>query len=217
MQRKSVSRISMMATPIMIVCGMLLTGSSAWAKDDHDIKWCSNRTLQGDYGFTIEGVGGLPPAFPLNAIRGVAMGHFDGKGNYSQVDHVVAGGVPPPLEWTPGSGPYTVNPDCTGTLVINIPGSPFSPVNLHFVVVRQGKEIRTVVDSGSATTSTGIKVGQSSDALVSGADDAEAARAAARLLPGRTTPRSHDAGAGPAAPSGGRVERWRRVALRPGR
>jgi hypothetical protein len=74
------------------------------------------------------------------------------------VDHVVAGGIPPPLEWTFGSGPYTFNPNCTGTLVINIPGSLFSPVNLHFVVVRQGNEIRTVVDSGSACTSIGIKV-----------------------------------------------------------
>src|ERR1700737_5546336 len=26
--------------------------------------------------------------------RGVAMGHFDGKGNYSRADHVVAGGSP---------------------------------------------------------------------------------------------------------------------------
>lgn len=156
MKRKSVFRISTLAAPMMVVCGLLAAGSSTRA-EAQDIK-CTNRTLLGDYGFTIEGVGGLPPAFSLNAIRGVAMGHFDGKGNYSQVDHVVAGGVPPPVEWTFGSGPYTVNPDCTGTLTINIPGSPFSPVKLHFVVVRQGKEIRTVVDSGSASTSTGIKV-----------------------------------------------------------
>ena len=86
------------------------------------------------------------------------MSHFDGKGNMTQVDHVVAGGNPPPQEWTFGSGPYKVNPNCTGTLTINIPGSPFSPVKLHFVVVRQGKEIRTVVDSGGASTSIGIKV-----------------------------------------------------------
>ena len=157
MQRKSVSRISMVATPMMIVCALLAAGSSARADDDTNTM-CTNRTLRGDYGFTIEGVGGLPPGASINAIRGVAMGHFDGKGNYTQVDHVVANGTPPPVEWTPGSGPYKVNPDCTGTLVINIPGSPFSPVKLHFVVVRQGKEIRTVVDSGSASTSTGIKV-----------------------------------------------------------
>jgi hypothetical protein len=157
MQRKSASRISTVAIPVMIVCGLLAAGSSAKADDAVDTN-CTNRTLLGDYGFSIEGVGGLPPVFSLNAIRGVAMGHFDGKGNYSQVDHVVAGGTPPPQEWTSGSGPYTVNPNCTGTLVINIPGSPFSPVKLHFVVVRQGKEIRTVVDSGSASTSIGIRV-----------------------------------------------------------
>ena len=33
MQRKSVSRISMVATPMMIVCGLLVAGSSAWAAD----------------------------------------------------------------------------------------------------------------------------------------------------------------------------------------
>jgi hypothetical protein len=157
MKSKSDFTISTLATPMMIVFVLLAAGSSAWADDDTTTA-CTNRTLLGSYGFSIEGVGGLPPMFALNAIRGVAMGHFDGKGNYTQVDHVVAGGSPPPVEWTFGSGPYKVNPDCTGTLVINIPGSPFSPVKLHFVVVRQGKEIRTVVDSGSASTSIGIKV-----------------------------------------------------------
>ena len=156
MQKKSVSRVSILATPMMIVCSLLIASSSAWA-DVGDAS-CTNRTLMGDYGFSIEGVGGLPPGSAINAIRGVAMGHFDGRGNYSQVDHVVANGTPPPLEWTFGSGPYIVNPDCTGTITINIPGSPFSPVKLHFVVVRQGKEIRTVVDSGSASTSIGIKL-----------------------------------------------------------
>jgi hypothetical protein len=159
MQRKSDSRIAMVATPMMIVFGLLVAGSTAWADvEDVSRAQCTNRTLLGDYGFHVEGVGGLPPGFALNALRGVAMGHFDGKGNFSQVDHIVAGGFPPPVEWTSGSGPYTVNADCTGTLVINIPGSPFSPVKLHFVVVRQGKEILTVVDSGSASTSIGIKV-----------------------------------------------------------
>jgi hypothetical protein len=154
MQNKTISRISM--APMIMICGLLASGASAMAQPDDG--HCSNRTLFGDYGFSIEGVGGLPPGASINAIRGVAMGHFDGKGNYSQVDHVVANGTPPPVEWTFGSGPYTVKPNCTGTLVINIPGSPFSPVKLHFVVVRLGKEIRTVVDSGSASTSIGIRV-----------------------------------------------------------
>ena len=56
---------------MMIVGGLLVAGSSAWADDAVDTQ-CTNRTLLGDYGFAIEGVGGLPPAFSLNAIRGVA-------------------------------------------------------------------------------------------------------------------------------------------------
>src|SRR5260370_14818633 len=87
MQSKAIARISMV--PMIIICGLLASGASAMAQSDDGR--CSNRTLFGDYGFSIEGVGGLPPAFSINAIRGVAMGHFDGKGNYTQVDHVVAG------------------------------------------------------------------------------------------------------------------------------
>ena len=50
----------MVATPMMIVCALLAAGSSARADDDTDTT-CTNRTLRGDYGFTIEGVGGFHP------------------------------------------------------------------------------------------------------------------------------------------------------------
>lgn len=115
---------------------------------------CSNRTLQGDYGFAIEGQFLAGPRAGQQ-LRGVAMTNFDGEGNLSQVDHIVSNGVPPTTEWSPGSGPYAVNPDCTGTAQINfIDGRP--PVNLHLVVVRQGREIHTVVDA-NAVISIGIK------------------------------------------------------------
>src|SRR6202008_5202581 len=60
------------------------------------------------------------------------------------------------------------------------------------------------------------RIGQSSDALVSGADDAGAARAAARRLSGGATASLPDAGSGPAAASGGGVERRCWMALRAG-
>ncbi|HEY1496758.1 MAG TPA: hypothetical protein VGF49_19520 [Candidatus Solibacter sp.] len=85
------------------------------------------------------------------------MTHFDGKGNFTQVDHVVINGTPPALVWTPGYGTYSVNPNCTGTAVINIPGNPLAPVRVQFVVVKQGKEIYQVVD-GNAVTSVGTRV-----------------------------------------------------------
>jgi hypothetical protein len=147
MQRKSILRILTVATA-MIVC-FVLAGASALAQSDtahSGDRRCSNRTLFGDYGSQIEGTV-LGPNLPF---RGLAMGHFDGKGNITQVDHIVFNGIPPAEEWTPGTGTYTVNPDCTGSAVINSPSAQ-GPVNLHFVVVNHGKQINQVVDANAAT------------------------------------------------------------------
>lgn len=115
---------------------------------------CSNRTLKGDYGFTIEGTI-VGPNIPF---RGLALQHYDGQGNITQVDHLVTAGQPPTQDWTPGTGTYSVNPDCTGDAVINSPSSPF-PIPLHFVIVDNGNEIRQVVDA-NAVVAVGIKVHQ---------------------------------------------------------
>jgi hypothetical protein len=112
---------------------------------------CSNETLRGDYAFTITGqILAPPPAAGL--VAGVAWTHFDGHGNMKQVDHVIHNGVAPVEEWRPGSGPYQVNPDCTGYFTISpMPTDPAdgSPeLKLFFVLANDGHEIRTVV-SGS--------------------------------------------------------------------
>ena len=96
----------------------------------------------------------LPAALPL---RAVALTTFDGKGNLTQVDHYVVAGMPPAEAWQPSSGTYTVNANCTGTLTLNVPGNPLSPFNLYFVVIKQGKEIRTVVNA-NLVSSVGIKI-----------------------------------------------------------
>jgi hypothetical protein len=162
-----ISKTSIAAARMMIACAVLGAGSLAWAQTEN---WahaeeegaCSNRTLKGDYGFAIEGVilaipgVMLPPGTAL-PLRGVAMTHFDGKGNLTQVDHVLVNGMPPAVEWTSGSGTYTINPNCTGTAVINVPGNSLSPLKLHLVVVKGGKEIHTVVEANSVT-SVGLRV-----------------------------------------------------------
>ena len=141
------TKISTLAAPLAIACAVLASGAPAMAQSNDGV--CTNRTLSGDYGFTIEGVilnppKGVPIA-PGSPLRGVALTHFDGRGNLSQVDHVVVAGLTPEQigapHWTPGSGTYQVNPDCTGTAVINIPGNPLSPLNLYFVVIKRGKEM----------------------------------------------------------------------------
>ncbi len=116
-------RISTLATPLMIACGLVVSGASAIAQseatsDDRHCS-CSNRTLSGDYGSTAQGVllpnPGLPPELPFTSV---GVTHFDGKGNFTGMEHTVVNGTPQPLgvDWTPNSGTYTVNPDCTENL-----------------------------------------------------------------------------------------------------
>lgn len=116
---------------------------------------CSNSTLRGDYGFSIDGtvLAGTPSAFLL---RGVAMTHFDGLGNLSQVDFTTRNGAPFAPDWTPAVGTYDISPNCTGTAQI-IPADGRPPLNLRLVVVHRGREIRTIV-VGNATGSVGIRV-----------------------------------------------------------
>jgi hypothetical protein len=151
-----------MAMPVMIACALAAVNSAAWGtqsndKNDKDEgKSCSNQTLHGAYGFTIEGLLNIPG--PGTQVRGVVLQTYDGNGHITQVDHVVIDGTPPPEAWRPATGTYSVNADCTGTATINLPSSsPQPPLVVYFVVVNNGKEIRQVVE-GNAVITTGKRV-----------------------------------------------------------
>jgi hypothetical protein len=150
-----ISKILKTPIPIVIACALFASGASAMAQsatsESHG-KRCSNRTLLGDYGSVSEGVLLNVPGLPPEAqFRAVTMTHFDGKGNLSWVEHTVINGTLLEPGWTPASGTYAVNPDCTGTAVVNTPNSPV-PLSLALVVVKQGKEIHTVLDSDAIAT-----------------------------------------------------------------
>jgi hypothetical protein len=157
MKTKLIFRILMALTPALIVCAVLALRASPIAQQSRgrpftEGEGCSNATILGDYGTQIEGTI-LGPNLPL---RTLALVHFDGKGNLTGVDHVVLNGVPPQEEWRPSSGTYNVNPNCTGSAAFNVaPGNP--PINLHFIVVNDGRQILEVVD-GSAITGVAYKV-----------------------------------------------------------
>ncbi len=150
------------AAGLFMVCGVVALGPLVGAQSDdrfHESAAsrfrCSNRTLKGDYGFSIEGtiLAGTPNAFLL---RGVAMTRFDGLGNLSQVDFTTRNGSPVGADWRPAVGTYDINADCTGTAQI-IPGDGSPTLNLRLVVVDRGREVRTIV-AGNATGSVGIRV-----------------------------------------------------------
>jgi hypothetical protein len=152
------ARILVVATGLLMVCGAVALGPLVEAQSSESpASWftCSNRTLRGDYGFSIDGtvLAGTPNAFLL---RGVAMTRFDGHGNLSQVDFTTRNGAPFAPDWTAAVGTYLINADCTGTAQI-IPADGRPPLNLRLVVVDRGREVRTIV-VGNATGSVGVRV-----------------------------------------------------------
>ena len=148
-----------------IVCGVAANMPTAHAQGDRgpsqkgSAGGCSNATLNGSFAFDVDGAFVDAPV-PL-PLKGVAMTQFDGRGNLTQVDHIVFNGTPPPENWTPATGWYHLNADCTGEMEIDIPGSPFSPVILRLSVGANGTHINTVVSkAGYVVSSTGTKVNQ---------------------------------------------------------
>jgi hypothetical protein len=140
------SRISLILLTVALAASSTLTAHASA---------CSNQTIQGSYAFTLHGTIFLPDGSTL-LIDGVAKTTFDGKGNLTQVDAVADNGNLAP-GWRPGTGTYSVNPDCTGTQTIVIPG--LSDLHLQFIVAQGGNTIHQVVtDPGVATTAEGERV-----------------------------------------------------------
>lgn len=135
MKRNSTSRILQVITPMMIVCSVLVLGTSAAAQS------CSNKSIKGNYGCSIHGslIFG-PTQLPFVAATTTL---YDGDGNLTGLEHAVVNGTSFDSGWDKNAGTYTVNPDCTGKSVTNSPNSP-DPIINFFVVVDNGKQIYSV-------------------------------------------------------------------------
>lgn len=141
------SRISLFLLTLVIVGSQSLT---AYASS------CSNGTIKGTYAFTIHGSLFLPDGSTL-IVDGIDKVTFDGQGNFTQVDAVATNGILDAPGWRPGTGTYSVNPDCTGTQTIVVPGLP--DLHLQFIVAQSGNTIhQIVIDPGFATTAEGERV-----------------------------------------------------------
>ena len=117
---------------------------------------CSNLTIKGTYAFTIHGTVFLPGGAPPLLIDGLAKPTFDGNGIITQLDAVAVNGNVAP-GWRLSTGTYSVNPDCTGTQTIVIPGNP--DLHTQIVVAQSGNTIHgMVIDPGFATTAEGERV-----------------------------------------------------------
>jgi hypothetical protein len=160
---KVIGRVARLAAPALVLAGLALAQSAGT-----EYLGCSNATLIGNYAFQITGQI-LAPAPAAGPVAGVALTLFDGNGNLTQVDNVVHNGVAPIEDWRPATGTYTVNPNCTGTFTFT--PQPTNPADggpaltLHFVVTRDGSQIRTTVTGSpntppfmAAITSVGVRL-----------------------------------------------------------
>ena len=143
MQTKSVSRISMVATPIMIVCGLLVSGFPAWADDSakDSAPPCTLKTLKGRYLFAEKGTI-LPPAFGVTVptIGADAGFHlFNGDGTGTDIVTFRINGVTV-IRNAVAPISYTVNADCTGTITVLIPGGP----TFDMFIAPSGDSIATI-------------------------------------------------------------------------
>jgi hypothetical protein len=137
----TVSLLAALAMPV----GLTAQERSGRAKE------CSNATLRGSFGYTSTGTllaSYVPP--PLaGPFAEVGRQTFDGKGNTDATATLSANGniVKVTIE-----GTYTVNPDCTGSLTLNV--SPLgATVHADFVIGDDGAELRAIVTESGVVES----------------------------------------------------------------
>jgi len=105
-------------------------------------KACTNATLKGAFGYSSTGTlleTYVPPPF-AGPFAEVGTQTFDGKGGTTAIATLSSNGNIVPITVT---GTYTVNPDCTGTLTLQV--SPFNAtVHANFVIEKDGNAFQAI-------------------------------------------------------------------------
>ena len=138
---------------VTIVFPALSGAARAGGTDDFG---CSNATLRGEYAFGVTAF--TPPGLshgPPQVVTGIEV--FDGRGHFTQRDYMGDSlRIRGQTDFTPRGqeiGTYTVNPDCTGTMVINLnvpasllpPGTSTGVIRTVFVISDGGRHVHDVV------------------------------------------------------------------------
>lgn len=115
---------------------------------------CNLGTIQGDYGVQFQGTRPAPGGLTESVI-GVVHRSYDGLGNIEQIDNVkgsITGIVPD----RPGFGTYEVNADCTG--IARFDPGPGIHLEERLIIVRDGREIRTITAAPGPVMVTGVQL-----------------------------------------------------------
>ena len=132
--KRAMAGAALVAVTVALALGW---STRATAQSDGDGRVCNDGTLRGDYGFLVTGLRGSEPFVK------VGMRTYDGYGGFVDVGSS-HGQVTPPLRNTQLVGTYHVNPDCTGTSIVYLPGN-LPPAESDFVIANQGKTVKEAV------------------------------------------------------------------------
>ena len=140
----------------MLTAAIVLPALSgaAWAGGSDDLG-CSNATLKGAYAFSVLTIAAASPPGPGVVV---GLGMFDGRGGFTQIDYPGNGGTDLGLDEefrTGQTGSYTVNPDCTGFMTINL-GAGVGVTTNAFVISNGGRAVRAVIAAFTAPDGTPV-------------------------------------------------------------
>jgi hypothetical protein len=135
----------------IIALPALSSAARAGGADDYG---CSNATLKGEYAF------GVTNHLLPQVVAGIKI--FDGHGNLTQRDYIGDSlRTRNQTDFAPKGqekGTYMVNPDCTGSMVINlnapVPTGSTGVINIMFVISDGGRHIHEVVSESTPPGST---------------------------------------------------------------
>ena len=118
---------------------------------------CSNATLRGTFAYTSTGSIATPPAIAGPFVE-VGTQTFDGNGGTTATATSSQNGN---ISTLTVIGTYTLNPDCTGTMTLQVtfPGIPTFPVDVSFVVDDGGNGFQAIeTDPGLVITRLGRRL-----------------------------------------------------------
>jgi hypothetical protein len=133
---------------VIAVGSALALGIAPTAQADN--KGCSDATLNGTFTYTNTGFITAPPAL-AGPFAGVGTQTFDGKGATTATAMVSQNGniIPVTIK-----GAYSVNPDCTGTLTVQI--SPVGLTSHAFFVIDDNRAGLRAINTDPGTVVTTI-------------------------------------------------------------
>ena len=138
-----------------LICAATLTPVlvSAESVQPKKSRRCSEATIAGTYGIQISGTRPSAPGGAIESIIGVVIRHYDGNGEFTQVDNVkgsISGIVPD----RPGFGTYQVNADCSA--VVQLQPAPGILLEERLVIVDDGNGILSMTSLPAPVMVTAI-------------------------------------------------------------